>query len=76
MQEIDKLRAERNAVASAMKGKLDLARREELIEQGSISQFVNCHKEEEISFFYVTFTKQRKLGFRNFFFVALQSQGN
>jgi len=34
MQEIDKLRAERNAVASAMKGKLDLARREELIEQG------------------------------------------
>jgi hypothetical protein len=35
MQEIDKLRSERNAVASAMNGKLDLAFREELIEQGS-----------------------------------------
>jgi hypothetical protein len=35
MQDIDKLRSERNAVASAMKGKLDLAFREELIEQGS-----------------------------------------
>jgi len=35
MQEIDKLRSERNAVASAMKGKLDLAFRVELIEQGS-----------------------------------------
>jgi hypothetical protein len=34
MQEVDKLRAERNAVASAMKGKLEIARREELIEQG------------------------------------------
>jgi len=33
-QEIDKLRSERNAVASAMKGKLDLAFRVELIEQG------------------------------------------
>jgi hypothetical protein len=63
MQEIDKLRAERNAVASAMKGKLDLARREELIEQGfhlSICQlsqrrrgcFLFCciHKAEEIRF--------------------------
>lgn len=34
MQEVDKLRAERNVVASAMKGKLEIARREELIEQG------------------------------------------
>ncbi len=63
MQEIDKLRAERNAVASAMKGKLDLARREELIEQGfhlSICQlsqgrrewFLLCyiHKAEKIRF--------------------------
>ncbi|KAH8933462.1 hypothetical protein BDL97_18G031500 [Sphagnum fallax] len=33
-QDIDKLRSERNAVASAMKGKLDLAFREELIDQG------------------------------------------
>jgi hypothetical protein len=33
MQDIDKLRSERNVVASAMKGKLDLAFREELIEQ-------------------------------------------
>lgn len=35
LQEVDKLRAERNAVASAMKGKLDASRREELIEQGT-----------------------------------------
>ncbi|KAG0597863.1 hypothetical protein M758_12G026200 [Ceratodon purpureus] len=33
-QEVDKLRAERNAIANAMKGKLDASRREELIEQG------------------------------------------
>ncbi|KAL2622352.1 hypothetical protein R1flu_002557 [Riccia fluitans] len=32
--EVDKLRAERNAVASAMKGKLEQARRQELINQG------------------------------------------
>lgn len=30
------MRAERNAVASAMKGKLDASRREELIEQGTV----------------------------------------
>lgn len=33
-QEVDKLRAERNAVANAMKTKLDASRREELIEKG------------------------------------------
>ncbi|CAM6091028.1 unnamed protein product [Calypogeia fissa] len=33
-QEVDKLRAERNSVANAMKGKLEKARREELITQG------------------------------------------
>ena len=43
LQEVDKLRAERNAVASAMKGKLDASRREELIEQGtSLCALVTC----------------------------------
>ncbi|KAJ7520225.1 hypothetical protein O6H91_20G073000 [Diphasiastrum complanatum] len=32
--EVDKLRAERNAVANAMKGKVEASKREELIEQG------------------------------------------
>lgn len=35
LQEVNKLRAERNAVASTMKSKLDASRREELIEQGT-----------------------------------------
>ncbi len=49
MQDIDKLRSERNAVASAMKGKLDLAFREELIDQGSsLNLSTSTEREREI----------------------------
>lgn len=38
-QEVERLRAERNAVANKMKGKLDPSARQALVEEGRMSTF-------------------------------------
>lgn len=44
-QEVERLRAERNAVANKMKGKLDPSVRQALVEEGRISiSFFFCQK--------------------------------